>query len=62
MYKKTNPQQKLFGVDTQLSSSLRNRLESSRTHLFRTEILPILFKSEDQYSFLYDQADRSNFG
>ena len=29
MYKKTNPQQKLFDLGTQLSPSLRNRLESS---------------------------------
>jgi hypothetical protein len=61
MYKKTNPQQKLFGVGSQLSSSLRNRLESSWAHLFKTEILPILFKSEDHYSILYGKTGRPNF-
>ena len=61
MYKKTNPQQKLFGVGTQLSASLRNRLESSWAHLFRTEVLPILFKNEDQYAILYGKTGRPNF-
>ena len=61
MYKKTNPQQKLFGVDTQLSPRLRNRLESSWAHLFKTEVLPILFKNEDQYAILYGKTGRPNF-
>jgi transposase len=61
MYKKTNPQQKLFGIGSQLSSSLRERLESSWAHLFKTEILPILFKNEDQYAILYGKTGRPNF-
>ena len=61
MYKKTNPQQKLFGVGSQLSSSLRNRLESSWAHLFKTEVLPILFRNEDQYAMLYGKTGRPNF-
>ena len=61
MYKKTNPQQKLFGVGSQLSASLRNRLESSWAHLFKTEILPLLFKYEDQYAMLYGKTGRPNF-
>ena len=61
MYKKTNHQQRLFDVSTQLSPSLRNRLESSWAHLFRTEILPILFKNEDQYAILYGKTGRPNF-
>ena len=61
MYKKTNPQQKLFGVDTQLSSKVRNRLESSWAHLFRTEVLPILFTNEDRYAMLYGKTGRPNF-
>ena len=61
MYKKTNPQQKLFGVGSQLSASLRNRLECSWAHLFKTEILPILFKNEDQYAMLYGKTGRPNF-
>jgi hypothetical protein len=61
MYKRTNPQQNLFGVETQLSTSLRNRLESSWAQLFRIEILPILFRNEDQYAMLYGKTGRPNF-
>jgi hypothetical protein len=61
MYKKTSPQQKLFGVDTQLSPSLRNRLESSWAQLFKIEVLPILFRNEDRYAMLYGKTGRPNF-
>jgi hypothetical protein len=61
MYKKTSPQQKLFGVDTQLSPSLRSRIESSWAHLFKFEVLPILLKNEDQYAMLYGKTGRPNF-
>ena len=61
MYKKTTPQQKLFGIDTKLSSSLRNRLETSWAHLFKTEVLPILSKNEDRYAMLYGKTGRPNF-
>jgi hypothetical protein len=61
MYKKTPPQQKLFGADTQLSPSLRNRLESSWAQLFKCEVLPILFRNEDQYALLYGKTGRPNF-
>jgi len=61
MYKKTTPQQKLFGVDTQLSPSLRNRLSSSWAHQFKLEVLPILFRNEDRYSMLYGNTGRPNF-
>ena len=61
MYKKTNPQQKLFREDPQISSSLHNRLKSSWAHFFRIEILPILLKCEDQYSILYSKTGRPNF-
>jgi hypothetical protein len=61
MYKKTTPQQKLFGVDTQLSPSLRNRLASSWAHLFKLEVLPILFRNEDRYAMLYGKTGRPNF-
>jgi hypothetical protein len=61
MYKKTSPQQKLFGVDTQLSPSLRSRLESSWAHLFKIEVLPILFRNEDRYAILYGKTGRPNF-
>ena len=61
MYKKTSPQQKLFGIETQVSPSLRNRLESSWAHLFKVEVLPILFRNEDRYSMLYGTTGRPNF-
>lgn len=61
MYKKTDPQQKLFGVDSQLSSSLSDRLKSSWAQLFRKEVLPILFKNEDHYAMLYGKTGRPNF-
>jgi hypothetical protein len=61
MYKKTSPQQKLFGIDTQLSPSLRSRLESSWAHLFKIEVLPILFRNEDRYAILYGKTGRPNF-
>jgi len=61
MYKRTNPQQTLFGVDTQISPSLCNRLKTSWAHLFKIEILPILFRNEDQYAGLYGKTGRPNF-
>lgn len=61
MYKPTSPQQKLFGIETRMSPSLRKRLESSWAHLFRIEILPILFRSEDRYADLYGSTGRPNF-
>ena len=61
MYKRTNPQQALFSIDTQLSGSLCNRLRSSWAHFFKLEILPLLFRHEDQYAFLYGQTGRPNF-
>ena len=61
MYKPTSPQQKLFGVETQVSPSLRGRLESSWAHLFRCEVLPILFRKEDGYAMLYGTTGRPNF-
>ena len=61
MYKPTSPQQKLFGVETQVSPSLRSRLASSWAHLFRCEVLPILFRKEDDYALLYGTTGRPNF-
>ncbi len=61
MYKKTDPQQSLFGVETQLNTSLRVRLKGSWAQLFRAEILPLLLKSEDQFAMLYGKTGRPNF-
>ena len=61
MYKKTSLQQKLFGVATPLSSSLRSRIQSSWAHLFKMDVLPILLKNEDRYALLYGKTGRPNF-
>jgi len=61
MYKRTDPQQTLFGVETQLSESMRMRLKGCWAELFRGEVLPILLKSEDHFSFLYGKTGRPNF-
>ncbi len=61
MYKKTDSQQSLFGVETQLTTSLRMRLKDSWAQLFRAQILPILLKSEDQFAMLYGKTGRPNF-
>ncbi|MFH1672029.1 MAG: transposase [Pseudomonadota bacterium] len=61
MFKKTNPQQNLFGVDTQLSEGLQRRLRESWADLFKAEILPILFRCEDKFSILYGKTGRPNF-
>jgi len=61
MFKKTNSQQNLFGMDTQLSEGLRTRLRASWAHLFKVEILPILFRCEDKFSMLYGKTGRPNF-
>lgn len=61
MYKPTNPQQTLFGIDTQLSTSLCKRLQSSWAYFFKVEVLPILFRNEDQYALLYGKTGRPNF-
>lgn len=61
MYRKTSPQIKLFGIETRISPSLRSRLESSWAQFFRHEILPVLFRKEDDYTMLYGKTGRPNF-
>ena len=61
MFKKSNPQQKLFGVDTQLSIGLRTRLKASWAQLFKKEVLPILIRYEERFSILYGKTGRPNF-
>lgn len=61
MYKRTDPQQKLFGVDTQISAGLCKRLKSFWAHFFKEEILAILFRHEDQFAMLYGKTGRPNF-
>jgi hypothetical protein len=38
MFKKTNPQVELFGVDSQLSKGLRTRLKSSWANTFKVGV------------------------
>jgi len=61
MFRKTNPQQKLFGVDSNLGRGLRSRLTASWAEVFREEVLPILLRSEVKFSILYDLIGRPNF-
>jgi hypothetical protein len=61
MYKKTDPQQSLFGAEAQLASALKFRLKHSWAQLFRREVLPILLQSEDPFAELYGQTGRPNF-
>jgi hypothetical protein len=61
MYKKTDSQQCMFGVETQLSKSLQSRLKGLWANLFRAQILPILLRSEDDFASLYGKTGRLNF-
>ncbi|HPR73396.1 MAG TPA: transposase [Bacteroidales bacterium] len=61
MYKKTDSQQRLFDLEAELSNSLRKRLETSWAKLFKVEVLPILFRNEDQFAQLYGKTGRPNF-
>jgi hypothetical protein len=61
MFKKTDPQLKLFGVHTSVGDSLHKRLSDSWAFVFRTEVLPILMRSEDKFSILYGAKGRPNF-
>lgn len=61
MFKKTNPQVELFGVDSQLSKGLRSRLKGSWAHTFKVEILPLLMSKEEGFAVLYGETGRPNF-
>ncbi len=61
MFKKTDPQQALFGPEASLSPSLRRRLQGSWAHVFKVEVLPILMDVEEDFSLLYGKTGRPNF-
>ncbi len=61
MFKKTNPQQDLFGVASQLTASARERLESSWAEGFRKDVLPLLLASESDFEGLYGKTGRPSF-
>jgi len=61
MFRKTDPQRKLFGVETSLPSSLRSRLKGSWAETFRSEVLSVLLQSEEAFCGLYGNTGRPNF-
>ena len=61
MFKKTNPQQHLFGADTALARGMRVRVKNSWAKVFRDEILPILLTAEEDFAILYGVTGRPNF-
>jgi hypothetical protein len=61
MFKRTDPQLRLFGVHTSVGDSLHKRLSASWAPVFRTEVLPILMRSEDKFSILYGAKGRPNY-
>jgi hypothetical protein len=61
MFKKTDPQRNLFGVETSMPSGLQSRLKGSWAEIFRTEVLSILLRSEEDFAKLYGITGRPNF-
>jgi len=61
MFKKTDPQQKLFGVETQLARGAKARLKASWAQVFKESVLPLLMESEEEFALLYGNTGRPNF-
>ena len=61
MFRKTDPQRNLFGVETSMPSSLQSRLKGSWAETFRSEVLAILLRSEEDFADLYGITGRPNF-
>jgi hypothetical protein len=61
MFKKTDPQRNLFGVETTLPESLKSRLKGSWAEIFRSEVLTILMRAEEDFAALYGNTGRPNF-
>jgi len=61
MFRITNPQQHLFGIDTSLPQGMRVRLMASWAQVFRMQILPILLAAEERFALLYGISGRPNF-
>lgn len=53
MYRKTSRQRTIFEADTQLSESVKRRLDDSWAVGFASKVLPVLLESEDEFSALY---------
>jgi hypothetical protein len=61
MFRKTNPQRDLFGIETKIPQKLKSRLKGSWAEVFRIEVLPILMRSEEDFADLYGITGRPNF-
>ena len=61
MFRKTNPQKRLFGVDTRIPKGSKRRLRKTWAEVFKEEVLPILLESEEGFSILYGDTGRPNF-
>mgnify|MGYP001765859511 CR=1 FL=1 len=61
MFRKTNPQRDLFGIETKIPEKLKSRLKGSWAEVFRLEVLPILMRSEEDFADLYGITGRPNF-
>jgi hypothetical protein len=61
MYKDTDRQAPLFGVDSSLGDSARRRLEASWAHEFALEVYPVLLEVEREFSGLYGSTGRPNW-
>ncbi len=58
MFKKSDPQRNLFGVEAALPESLKSRLKDSWAEIFRTEVLTILMRAEEDFAGLYGNTGR----
>jgi hypothetical protein len=61
MFRKTDKQRKLFGVETSMSSSLQSRLKGSWAETFRGEVLGVLLQLEEAFAELCGITGRPNF-
>ena len=61
MFRKTNPQRDLFSVEAGIPQGLKARLKGSWAEVFRNEVLPILMRSEEDFSVLYGTTGQPNF-
>jgi hypothetical protein len=61
MFRKTNPQRDLFGIETKIPQKLKSRLKGSWAEVFRLEVLPILMRPEEDFADLYGITGRPNF-
>ena len=61
MFRKTNPQRDLFSVEAGIPQGLKARLKGSWAEVFRNEVLPILMRSEENFSVLYGTTGQPNF-